>query len=179
MPVGSNSLPASSHTLWATKSHLQGVSWTINCCCLLLAHCECEVCIRDTFLSHVRELMSVCLQPSWPHFHAFLGHRSSGESLCRGDPPPELIISSRKCFAFAKSCSALRISSFFQWRTVSVGFCSALSRGSGFFQLFSVAEFFVWSLALFMHTSSSSSLSDFETSFYNPSYQQPSWLALP
>lgn len=113
MPVGSNSLPASSHTLWATKSHLQGVSWTINCCCLLLAHCECEVCIRDTFFSHVRELMSVCLQPSWPHFHAFLGHRSSGESLCRGDPPPELIISSRKCFAFAKSCSALRSPHFF------------------------------------------------------------------
>lgn len=130
-------------------------------------------CILEIPFSHVRELISACLQPSWPHSHAFLGQRSRGENLCRGDAPAELIISSRKCLPFAKSCSALGISSVFQCRPVSIGFCSALSRGSGFFHLFSVAEVFVWSLTLFMHTSSSSSLSDFETSFYNPSYQQP------
>lgn len=57
---------------------------------------KCEAGIRATFLSHVRELISACLQHSWPHSHTFLGQRSSRENLCRGDRSPELIISSRK-----------------------------------------------------------------------------------
>lgn len=134
---------------------------------------KCEVCIRDTFLSHVRELISACLQPSWTHSHAFLGQRSIGENSCRGDPAAELTIFLQEKSSLSKALLSPGNLLILSVETSQCGLLSPLSRGSGFFQLCSVAEFFVRSLALFMHTSSSSSLSDFETSFYNPSYQQP------
>lgn len=76
--------PASSHAAPSNQTPLQGTCWTVNSLSFIIStpHEVCSAHVRNTFLSHTRELVLACLRPSWPHSLAFPGQREAVGRAC-------------------------------------------------------------------------------------------------